>query len=191
MYAFQLSQFHPSEVEEKSTTTVTQNKGEAWNGKDFIVNIDFAKDASTGKEISTWEDSVKFGFISAGGGRWYSRSLNQLFPGARIFAMIPGKGYLGVGKVIEPSTAIRNFMVTDTKGEEISILEEPLRCEGIKANPDDPEKTEYLVRIEWIKTVAEEKAYWVKGMRANQHSAFKLKSEYTLKKLLDFFGLDE
>lgn len=105
--------------------------------------------------------------------------------------MIPGKGYLGVGKVIEPSTAIRNFMVTDTKGEEISILEEPLRCEGIKANPDDPEKTEYLVRIEWIKTVAEEKAYWVKGMRANQHSAFKLKSEYTLKKLLDFFGLDE
>ena len=32
---------------------------------------------------------------------------------------------------------------------------------------------------------------WKKGMRANQNSAFKLKSTYTLNTLLEFFGLDE
>ena len=77
-------------------------------------------------------------------------------------------------------------------GGKVSILDVPLKCEGIKKyNPDDLEKTEYLVRIQWIKTIPEEKAFWVKGMRANQNSAFKLKSEYTLKKLLEFFGLEE
>lgn len=176
----------PSEVEEKSTKTAAQKKGEEWNGRDFIVNID------TADGISTWEDSIKYGFISAGGGRWYSRTLDQLFTGARVFAMVPSKGYLGVGTVVESSTPIKNFMVEDANGKKVSILKMPLHCEGIKTfDPDDPEKTEYLVRVEWIKTVPEKKAYWVKGMRANQNSAFKLKSEYTLKKLLEFFGLEE
>ena len=176
----------PNEVEEKSTRTAASNKGEEWNGKDFVVNIDVADG------ISTWEDSIKYGFTSAGGGRWYSNSLNQLFPGARIFAMIPKKGYLGVGKVIEPSVPIKDFMVEKAGGGKVSILNVPLKCEGIKKfNPNDLDKTEYLVRIEWIKTVPEEKAFWVKGMRANQNSAFKLKSEYTLNKLLEHFGLEE
>ena len=41
----------PNEVEEKSTRTAASNKGEEWNGKDFVVNIDVADDG-----ISTWED---------------------------------------------------------------------------------------------------------------------------------------
>ncbi|MFH1050411.1 MAG: endonuclease NucS domain-containing protein [bacterium] len=78
----------PIEVEEKYSRSKQQNKGESWNGKDFIVNIDVGED-----EVSSWEDSVKYSFISAGGGKWYSRSLYQLEPGHRIFAMIPKRGY--------------------------------------------------------------------------------------------------
>jgi hypothetical protein len=175
----------PNEVIERSSKSKSQSKGEAWNGRDFVVNIDVFDG------LSTWEDSQRYGFISAGGGKWYSRSLNQLFPGARIFAMIPKKGYIGVGFVTESSVPIKEFNVTTEKGEKVSILDVPLKCEQVKENADDFEKCEYLVRVNWKETRPEQKAYWDKGMRANQNSAFKLKNTFTLNKLLNFFQLEE
>jgi hypothetical protein len=43
---------------------------------------------------------MKYGFISAGGGEWFSRTLKNLPLGARVFASIPKCGYVGVGTVI-------------------------------------------------------------------------------------------
>lgn len=175
----------PTVVVEKSSKTGTQSKGEPWNGRDFVINIDIDK---AGK--STWTDSVKHGFISAGGGKWYSSSLNQLFVGARIFAMIPKKGYLGVGIVKETSVPIKDFTVA-VNDKEKSILDIHLECSGIKENADNVDICYYLVRIEWIKTLAEKEAYWEKGLRANQNSAFKLKNKFTLEKLIEKFNLED
>jgi hypothetical protein len=83
----------PNEVTEKVIVSKRLNTEEPWNGRDFVCNVDVIDG------ISTWDDCQKYGFISAGGGKWYSNSLKQLFSGARIFGMIPGKGYLGVGIV--------------------------------------------------------------------------------------------
>lgn len=175
----------PTEVVEKSSKSKTQNKGESWNGKDFVVNIDVDKNGK-----STWLDSRKYGFVSAGGGKWYSNSLKQLFIGARIFAMIPKKGYLGVGIVKEESVPIKDFIVVEN-GIEKSILDIELDCESIKYESENLEQSEYLVRIDWIKTIEEKDAYWEKGLRANQNSAFKLKNKYTLEKLIEKFELEE
>ncbi|WKZ70025.1 MAG: hypothetical protein QY331_02000 [Melioribacteraceae bacterium] len=174
----------PNEVIEKVSKTKMKSKSESWNGKDFVANVD------AHEEISSWPDCIKYGFISAGGGRWYSRTLFPLFPGARVFAYIPGKGYVGVGTVKEKATQANKFTVT-YDGKETSILDVPLTDEGLKNFADDEEKAEYFVRVEWEKTVPESEAYKEKGMRANQNSAFKLKSEFTLEKLIKFFGLDE
>lgn len=175
----------PTEVEEKSTKATSQKKGEAWNGHDFVVNIDTNEDGT-----STWEDSLKYGFVSAGGGKWYMHSLKQLSAGSRIFAMIPKKGYLGVANVKEECVPIKDFKV-GYEGRMVSIMEVPLKADFIKKRPDDLEKCEYLVRVEWIKTLPEDQAYWEKGLRANQNSAFKLKNAYTLNKLVEFFDLDD
>src|SRR5262245_51620370 len=35
------------------------------------------------------------------GGKWYSQTLDLLFPGARVFVNFPGKGYVGVGTAVE------------------------------------------------------------------------------------------
>lgn len=174
----------PSEAVERSSQSRVASKGESWNGRDFVANID------VDDGLSTWIDSIKYGFIGAGGGRWYTNSLGSLFPGARVFAMIPGKGYIGVGTVVETVVPIKNFKV-DLNGVEKTILDAPLNAEWMKTLSDDPEKSEYLVRVEWIKTVTEEQAYWEKGMRANQNSAFKLRNKFTLDKLVQFFGLAE
>jgi hypothetical protein len=175
----------PTEVIEKSSKSKSQSKGESWNGKDFVVNIDMDENGTT-----TWLDSQKYGFISAGGGKWYSNSLKQLFVGARIFAMIPKKGYVGVGIVKAESVPIREFTIVEDN-EEKSILDVDLHCNAIKGDSDDLEKCEYLVRVEWLKTKPENEAYWEKGLRANQNSAFKLKNKFTLEKLIEHFELEE
>ncbi len=52
---------------------------EPWNGQDFYVAV--GED-----EHRTWADQLKYGYISAGGGKKYTSPLGQLFPGARVFA---------------------------------------------------------------------------------------------------------
>ncbi len=174
----------PSEVNEKSQTLKSESKKEPWNGKDFVGNVDVVD------EVSSWEDCIKYGFISAGGGKWYSNTLKQLFPGARLFAMIPKVGYLGVGIVKDYVVPISEFKIS-CDGNNKLILDMPLKCEGIKKHADDLEKCEYLVRIDWIKTEQESEAFWVKGLRANQNSAFRLSNQFTLSKLIEHFKLEE
>jgi hypothetical protein len=176
----------PTEVEEKASKSKTHNKSEPWNGKDFIVNVDASEDG-----ISSWDDCRKYNFISAGGGKWYSRSLSVLQPGHRVFAMIPKKGYVGVGIVTEKSIPIKEFDVPNENGVMTNIFNVPLKCEGIKSQSEDLENCEYFVSINWIKEINEEKAFWVKGLRANQNSAFKLRNKFTLEKLIEHFSLDE
>ncbi len=174
----------PNEVIEKATKSKAHSKGEVWNGRDFVVNVDVVDD------ISTWDDCIKYKFVSAGGGKWYSRSLSQLFVGARVFAMIPKKGYLGVGKVVDISKPSKDFKV-EHEGREKSILDVPLKADGIKRDSDNLDLCEYFVKVEWLKTISEQDAFWVKGLRANQNSAFRLMNKFTLDKLTEFFGLDD
>lgn len=64
---------------------------EPWNGE-FYVSF------GTGQR-RRWEEARNSGFISAGGGRWYSKTLDLLSPGDRVWVNIPGRGYVGVGRV--------------------------------------------------------------------------------------------
>jgi hypothetical protein len=58
-------------------------------------------------------------------------------------------------------------------------------------NADNPEKSEYLVGVEWIATVPATEAIWEKGMFANQNSACRLRNRFTLDVLYKRFGLEE
>ncbi|WHY95406.1 endonuclease NucS domain-containing protein [Peribacillus simplex] len=93
----------PNIVEEKSSNTKVESKKENWNKQDFVVNFEDGK-------YRNWGDAVRYGFVSAGNGRWYSKTLNQLFVGARIFCMIPKSGYVGIGKVIEAAKPIKDVV---------------------------------------------------------------------------------
>ncbi len=158
-------------------------KKEAWNGQDFY--------AAVGEEDSRrWADLVKYGFISAGGGRWYSRTLESLFVGARVFACIPNTGYVGVGTVLDEAVPVGDFMVETPTGK-VPLLTLPLEAPDMGQMVDDPEKREYVVRVHWIKTLPKDMAIWEKGMFANQNSACKLRNRFTLERLVERFGLDQ
>jgi hypothetical protein len=57
----------PSEAEAKSNI-VTKKGVEPWNGTDFYVSFGEGTHRN-------WNDAMKYGFISAGGGKWYTKTL--------------------------------------------------------------------------------------------------------------------
>jgi hypothetical protein len=155
---------------------------EIWNGTDYYVS--FGEGSSR-----NWEDAVKYGFVSAGGGKWYSNTLSLLYPGARIFVCIPKVGYVGVGIVKEESKRVNEFIV-DMDGDQTPILKAPLKAPNMGGNADDPDLSEYLVKVEWINTKSVKNAVWEKGMFANQNSACKLRNKFTVERLTNIFELE-
>lgn len=158
-----------------------------WNGEFYAS---FGAD-----EDRDWEEARKYGFISAGGGAWYSRTLALLEPGGRVWVNIPGGvGYVGVGIVKESVVPIDEFLVDDVNGKKVPITTLPVRAAKHTTMAQDPEKAEHLVRVEWIKTVPLKDAVKEKGFFGNQNSAAKPRAKnwaFTVDRLKQRFGVGD
>jgi len=171
----------PGKTDVNSPEKVT--KGE-WNGEYYV--------SYGASENRDWNEACKYGFISAGGGSWYANTLNLLEKGARIWVNIPGTGYVGVGKVTATVIPIDNFYVTDEKGKKVKFIELPTKGSKHETLVTQPDKAEYIVRVEWIKTVSENESIKEKGFFGNQNSVARprtLKWEHTVKRLKKRFGV--
>ena len=171
----------PDEAEAKSSRSGKKSR-EPWNGRDFYVGIGEG-------EHRNWDDCRRYGFVSGGQGRWYSQTLSLLAPGSRVFVNIPKTGYVGVGIVKDPAVPVKDFKVT-VAGKEMNILDAPLQAPRMSENANDLRLSEYAVRVEWLKTVPREEAYWEKGLFAIQHTACRMSSSFTIDRVAHHFGLD-
>lgn len=159
----------------------------AWNGSDWYVAF--------GMENSTrsWADAREYGFVSAGGGEWYSRSLRKLPIGARIFVYIPGCGYVGVGTVTGPALPALESKLQQN-GLETPFNQLDLKGDyGLRSGApgqDGADTNEYIVPVSWAHTVDLPEAFWLKGLFANQNSACKLRHELTLTEVSKAFHVD-
>jgi hypothetical protein len=97
-----------------------------WNGEYYV---------SFGHDLNgrNWEDAVRYGFVSAGGGTWYSQTLRMLQPNGRVWVNVPGGvGYVGVGVVQEPSVKVDEFLVDGPTGDRVPIAQMPLKGRRIR-----------------------------------------------------------
>jgi hypothetical protein len=133
---------------------------EPWNGEFYV---------SYGANRS-WDDALRYGFISGGGGDWYSRTLRVLQPGDRVWVNIPRTGYVGVGRVHEARQSLNEFTVTGANGEQQPVLNVLTEAERYRRNANDPEKIEYFVRVEWLATVPQNEAVNEVGFFGNQNT---------------------
>lgn len=171
----------PTDVETTTPKAGRANTGkEPWNGQDFYVNVGEG-------ETRTWDDFVRYGYVSAGGGKKWSGPLNQLFVGARVFAYISGIGYVGVGTVTETAKPVTEFLV-EVDGVRKTLLEVPFQAPNL-SRYTQPDTMEFAVRVEWQKTLPREQAIREKGLFANQNSACKLRNAFTLERLSERFQL--
>lgn len=156
---------------------------EPWNGTDWYVSF--------GEDARSWDDARRYGFVSAGGGLWYSNTLRSLPEGARVFVCIPKTGYVGVGRVTGPAQRFAEALI-DMDGEPRRLSDQDLRASYAHPPASDGEDTdEYVVPVTWGRTLDRDGAVWQKGMFANQNSACKLRNRFTLDTLVTAFDLDD
>lgn len=163
--------------------TESEVDASAWS-RDFYTSFGEYPDRS-------WDEASKFGFFAAGGGVWYSRTLNLLNPGDRIWVRSPGRGYVGVGRVTARAVPVDDFKVV-VDGVERPIVEVAPHIARTTRYADDPENAEYVVGVEWIKTVPLAQAINESGFFGNQNSVAKPKAESwfkTLARLKQRFGI--
>ncbi|MFB1481737.1 endonuclease NucS [Corallococcus sp. RDP092CA] len=134
---------------------------EPWNGE-FYVSFGDASSRS-------WEDARKYGYVSGGGGSWYSQTLKLLSPGDRVWVKIPKVGYVGVGRVVESAQPVGEFNVSTEQGAR-PALEVLSHAGKYMATAHDLEKAEYFVRVQWLDSVPESEAVNEVGLFGNQNT---------------------
>ncbi|RFA06669.1 hypothetical protein B7R21_19060 [Subtercola boreus] len=177
-------------VEHEGSTAATVSASrqiktrEVWNGTDWYVSFG---DSPEGRQ---WSDGMKYGFVSGGGGEWFSRTLKNLTPGARVFACIPKIGYVGVGVVTGDAQRFDQTLVM-LEGVETPLKNLPLNGHYRHADDDDDTMAEWAVTVEWTHTVPREQGVWKTGMFANQNTAAKLRQQFTIEQVTAAFGLED
>ena len=145
-------------------TSAPDGPNEPWNGEFYC---------SYGEgETRSWDDAVEFGFICGGGGAWYSRTLQLLGIGDRVWVKAPGFGFVGVGRVTGRAQPASAFMVNTPNGE-LPVLEVAKRGNYHREYLNDPERCEYFVPIKWIQTVPLGNAVQEIGLFGNQNTVCK------------------
>jgi hypothetical protein len=150
----------PVKAQVNTSTTVTSS--DPWNGEFYCSFGD--------GESRSWQDAVEYGFICAGGGKWYTRTLQLLNPGDRIWVKIPDTGFVGVGHVTGRINPASEFKVKNGSGVDVPILDLAKRGSYHRDRVDDPDECEYFVPVEWIQTVPKEQAFWELGLFGNQNT---------------------
>lgn len=167
----------PDIAEERARSKERKRTPGEWNGNDYYVM--FGHD-----ESRSWDDARELGYVSAGGGSRWSRPLQRLQPGARVFVHHPADGYVGVGRVLEGPVRISDFTVT-VHDQDLPIMEVPLRTESIKDHADDPELAEYMVRVQWEWTVPSGQGFWARNFFSRRVTVTELRDPETSRKICE------
>ncbi|MES2093499.1 MAG: hypothetical protein V4531_06790 [Actinomycetota bacterium] len=176
---------HDSQMTTSTTSIARKAKTrEPWNGSDWYVSF------GDGPGERQWADGMKYGFVSAGGGEWFSRTLKNLIPGARVFVCIPKVGYVGVGTVIGEAQRFDQIDVI-AQGSKTRLKDLPLSGNYRHDGDEDDALAEWAVPVDWIHTVPREQGFWKQGMFANQNTATRLRQQFTIEQVSAAFGLDD
>ncbi len=143
---------------------VARGAREPWNGE-FYCNYGIGENRS-------WEDAVQFGFVCAGGGPFYTKTLQVLKPDDRIWVKAPGYGFLGVARVTGTAQPAKTFKVTTPSGE-VPVLEAVKKGKYHREFLDDAEQCEYFVSVKWLQTVPPENGVHEVGLFGNQNTVCK------------------
>ena len=142
-------------------------------------------------ENRSWEDALRYGFVSAGGGHWYTRTMLNLRKGDRIWVYVPDKGYVGVGIVKLTAQPARGsvFQIDDREAGFFDLL---LTANYHRDLTQD--KEEHLVCVDWVKTVALDDAVSNSEFFSNQNTVAHPIADswhFTVKTLKELWDIDD
>lgn len=155
-------------VDPVETQSISSNKSiraaVPWNGE-FYCSFGHG-------EKRNWNEAIKYNFVCAGGGEWYSRTLTQLQPGDKIWVKAPGYGFVGYGEVSGIAIPMKEFKIKIN--DEIQFANDILNeATYHREHINDLKKCEYFVPVNWLKTIPLSKAIHELGMFGNQNTVCK------------------
>lgn len=148
---------------EKDIEVNTETKfSPRWN-REYYVSFGFGEE-----NARRWDDACKYGFISAGGGKWYTQTLKMLHEGDRIWVNIPHVGYVGVGIVQA------DVQQASEAGWEVDGTYTPMKEMQLKGcyfyHEEDSDLAEFVVPVKWIRTFPIKDAVKELGFFGNQNT---------------------
>jgi uncharacterized protein len=128
-----------------------------------------------------WVDCKALGFLSAGQDKKWSDPIKTLEIGDIVVAYLKKHGYVGIGRVLEKAIKVNDFKI-----EGKSLREFQLKVPNIFDNCDN-EKSEYIVRVEWIKKFDSNEAKWKRkaGLFTTQLIKASLQSQRITREFLE------
>lgn len=164
----------------EDTTTRAPSR---WNGE-FYAIFGYPQDIV--------EAGLEHGFMIAGGGEWYWKSMDMLNIGDRVWMNLgAGKGFGAVGTVTQTRVPVDEFSV-EKDGQQIPV--DDLVGGQLRTLANDGDMADYAVRIEWTHTVPYGKGVWEKGFLANQNTVARPTSpkwDYTVSRLKTLWGIKD
>src|SRR5690625_6026827 len=77
------------------------------------------------------------------------------------------------------------------EGEERDLKDQQLVGTYRREGDEDDDLAEWVVAVEWQKTLPREMAFWKPGMFANQNTATRLRHQFTISQVSQAFDLDD
>lgn len=164
-----------------STSSTRSSDREPWNGE-YYVNFGEGPARS-------WQDAVQYNFISAGGGSWYSGTLNLLNESDRIWVRVPQQGYVGVGIVRGEPVRSSEFAIRGADGVERPALE-ILTDRTYHREHVGTDAEEFFVPVQWLETKPLNEAVHEVGLFGNQNTVCaprRPRWRHTIERLKDAF----
>jgi hypothetical protein len=130
----------------------------------------------------SWEDMRQFGFLAAGFGSKYSGPLKKLKVGDPVFAYQKQCGYVGYGLVTAEAVPASDFEAGGKR-----LADQQVREPGLFHDSEDAEKEDWVVGVDWKKTVPLTEARTFAGAFANQNVVCRLTHPATIEFLKQQF----
>lgn len=146
-----------------------------WNGE-------FYGSFGASPETYHWEDARQHGFLCAGGGRWYSKTLFMLETGNRVWVNIPRVGYVGVAQVLERAKPADDFITPALQ----------LTGHYKKVADVGEDNADYFVPVRWLHELPQNQAINEIGLFGNQNSIARPRTpkwDYTVNRLKEIWKL--
>lgn len=118
-----------------------------WDGRSRFFNIG-EKPGSRYR----WADCRQYDFICAGGGELYKNWMEQFQVGDIIYAYVSGRGYVGIGTIVQDARPFRDATLKD--GRSLTDLD----LEGEYDASSDDETCDWVALIDWKYDVPKEQA---------------------------------
>jgi hypothetical protein len=134
-------------IYENAEKPETQTADAGWDGKSWFFNI-----GEVGLTPYSWEDSQRYSFICAGGGKRHRQIMKNLKVGDIVYAYVSGNGYVGVGTVTKIAMRFQEAVLADGKTELMDLQQKGNLVGNYNSSSDD-DKCDWIVLVKWEKAV--------------------------------------